>query len=415
MTGDAEGIEVSVSLESGSTFNVTLTKGSESAEKTIEMTITEEDPIKLNAPTGLSFKRGIASWSKVDNASGYTVNLYSIKGDTVTLIKTVEADTNKYDFTADVHDNTSYIFDVTANGDGVFFLDSDTSDDSEVYKKSNNSVVNKVVADMLAMRNRRFNITASAGVGGSISDEGVSRVKFGLTKIYTITADEGYEIAAVIVDGEDIGAVSEYKFSYVRAKHTIHVIFEKVEEEWKNPFEDIFETDTYYDAIKFVYENGLFKGTSETEFEPATTMTRAMFVTVLWRLEGEPVVNYFMQYDDVQADTWYTEAVRWASAESIVNGYGDGTFGVDDEITVEQAAVILARYAAYTDSYKVADVNLKNYADGEFVSYWAKDQMMWALENGIYESVGGKLNPQAAASRALVAEMFYRYVVVFGK
>jgi hypothetical protein len=140
-----------------------------------------------------------------------------------------------------------------------------------------------------------------------------------------------------------------------------------------------------------------------------------MFVTVLWRLEGEPVVNYFMQYDDVQADTWYTEAVRWASAESIVNGYGDGTFGVDDEITVEQAAVILARYAAYTDSYKVADVNLKNYADGEFVSYWAKDQMMWALENGIYESVGGKLNPQSAASRALVAEMFYRYVVVFGK
>ncbi|MBQ5832455.1 MAG: S-layer homology domain-containing protein, partial [Selenomonadales bacterium] len=413
LTGEAEGVEVSVSFEGGQSFKVTLEKGNESAEKVIEMTITEEDPIKLPAPTGLSFRRGIAAWSRVEIASGYVVNLYSIKGDTVTLLMTVEVDTNKYDFTADIKDNVSYFFDVTAKGDGVFFLDSDASEDSDVYKNQRNDIVDQILADMLAMRNRRFNIIAIAGVGGSISDEGVSRVKFGTSKTYTITANEGYEIVSVIVDGRDVGAVSEYKFKDVRAKHTIEVIF--AESAWENPFVDIYETDTYYEAIEFVYENGLFKGTSETEFEPATTMTRAMFVTVLWRLHGEPVVNYLMQFDDVEADTWYTEAVRWASAEFIVNGYGDGKFGVDDEITVEQATVIIARYAAYTDNYKAADVNLKNYTDGEFVSYWAKDQMMWALENGIYESVGGKLDPQAAAPRSLVAEMFYRYVVKFEK
>ncbi len=413
LTGDAEGVSVSVSLESGSTFRVTLTKGDASAEKIIEMTITEEDPIKLPAPTGLSFNRGIAAWSKVENASGYVVNLYSIKGDTVTLLMTVEADTNKYDFTADIKDNVSYFFDVTAKGDGVFFLDSDTSEDSDVYKNQRNDIVDQILADMLAMRNRRFNITAIAGVGGSISDEGVSRVKFGTSKTYTITANEGYEIVSVIVDGRDVGAISEYKFKDVRAKHTIEVIF--AESAWENPFVDIYETDTYYEAIEFVYENGLFKGTSETEFEPATTMTRAMFVTVLWRLHGEPVVNYLMQFDDVEADTWYTEAVRWASAEGIVNGYGDGLFGVDDEITVEQAAVIIARYAKYCDEYVATFVDLEDYTDGGDVSDWAAEQMMWALENGIYESVGGKLDPQAAAPRSLVAEMFHRYVVKFVK
>ncbi len=186
---------------------------------------------------------------------------------------------------------------------------------------------------------------------------------------------------------------------------------------WTNPFADVSANASYYDAIRFVYENGLFKGVSDTKFEPDTTMTRAMFVTVLGRLEGVDT-RYFSEgcsFDDVVEGEWYHAYVEWASSKGIVNGYGDGKFGVDDEITIEQAAVILARYAAYAGKYKVVNTALTKYGDGDLVSHWAKSEMQWAVEKGIYTGTASKLNPGAPASRALVATMLYSYVNAFGK
>lgn len=184
--------------------------------------------------------------------------------------------------------------------------------------------------------------------------------------------------------------------------------------EWENPFVDIQKTDTYYNAIQFVYENGLFKGVSDTEFAPETTMTRAMFVTVLGRLAGVDVM-YFTgsSFDDVVLNEWYAPYVEWASEYGIVNGYGDGRFGVNDRITVEQAAVIMARYAEYIGLSTSSDMTLIHYQDSEKVSSWAVEQMKWAVENKIYSGDNYYLSPQSPAKRSLVAEIIFSFVSKF--
>ncbi len=188
---------------------------------------------------------------------------------------------------------------------------------------------------------------------------------------------------------------------------------------WNNPFTDVAENASYYNAIRFVYENNLFKGMSATEFKPDYTMNRAMFVTVLGRLENVDTRYFFntCSFDDIDTvnGTWYHPYVEWASAKEIVQGYGNGKFGVEDNITVEQAVVILARYAKHADVYKEATLSITSYADHAKVSDWALSEMKWAVKNGIYTGEDGKLNPQAPASRALVATMMYRYVNAFSK
>jgi len=182
------------------------------------------------------------------------------------------------------------------------------------------------------------------------------------------------------------------------------------------PFTDVPFGAPYYDAVEFAVENGLFNGTSATTFDPDVTMNRAMFVTVLGRLDKADVSKYTTPtFDDVKAGEWYTSYVEWAAANGIVNGMGGGKYGVTGTITVEQACTILYRYAngkiAVGDD--VTDVpSISDFTDSASVSAWAADAVKWAVENGIYEGSGGKLDPTSAASRALVATMFANYVRV---
>ena len=99
------------------------------------------------------------------------------------------------------------------------------------------------------------------------------------------------------------------------------------------PFTDVPAGSWYYEAVSYVYENSLMAGTGEYIFSPDATTSRAMIATILWRLAGNPVVNYAMDYTDVDPGAWYGEAVRWAASQGVVTGYGDGTFGPDDPIT----------------------------------------------------------------------------------
>ena len=187
----------------------------------------------------------------------------------------------------------------------------------------------------------------------------------------------------------------------------------KPENEWKNPFRDVEEGADYYDAVRFVYENGLFKGTSATEFEPDTTMTRAMFVTVLGRLYGIDEKKYKgAAFDDVVEGEWYAPYVKWAAEKKIVEGYGDGMFGVEDEVTIEQAVVILARYASATGVDITSKSGLGKFKDYKQVSAWAVLQMKWAVERGVYSGMGNLLRPQTPARRGLVAQLFHAYVEI---
>ena len=183
------------------------------------------------------------------------------------------------------------------------------------------------------------------------------------------------------------------------------------DDSWQNPFADISGTDPWYAAVRCMHVNNLFRGVSETEFAPQTTMTRAMFVTVLGRLAGvQEKYGSTGGFHDVDPYAWYAPYVTWAQKYGIVTGYGDDRFGVNDEITVEQAAVILARYAAYAGMNTDSDITLIQYDDASQISDWAEKAMLWVVEKGIYVGEGYMLGAKKPSSRALVAMMLYAYV-----
>ena len=171
-------------------------------------------------------------------------------------------------------------------------------------------------------------------------------------------------------------------------------------------FTDVPATHWAAGAVEFVTSQGLLQGTGTSTFAPGQPMTRAMLVTALWREAGSPVVNYAMDFDDVDEDQWYTEAVRWAVSKGIVAGTGKG-FSPDAALTRESLAAILFRYAGGQ-----ADADqLDSYADGAGVSAWAREAMNWAVAQGLITGKsGGRLDPGGTASRAEVSAILMRYV-----
>ena len=158
-------------------------------------------------------------------------------------------------------------------------------------------------------------------------------------------------------------------------------------------------------------------GVGKNEFQPHATTSRAMIVTILWRLAGEPVVNYLMQFDDVANDQWYTEAIRWAASEGIVNGYSAEKFGPNDTITREQLATILYRYEQKQGGgFTGAWMFRMDYVDLADVSDWAYEAMCWMNMNSIVNGLPDKvLDPKGSATRAQSATMLYRYCEVSDK
>ncbi len=181
---------------------------------------------------------------------------------------------------------------------------------------------------------------------------------------------------------------------------------------YKPAFTDVKEDAWYYDNVRYVYTKGLMNGVTDTEFGPAVTLTRAMLVTVLWRLEDEPVVNYLMTFDDVNAEEWYTEAVRWAAAEGIVNGYSETEFAPNAPITREQIATIIYKYADYKgiapeDAWAIR----LEYADLADIADYATDGVMYCKLAGIMEGKEyNKFEPKAAATRAEIAAVLQRFI-----
>ena len=171
-------------------------------------------------------------------------------------------------------------------------------------------------------------------------------------------------------------------------------------------FTDVPATHWAAGAVAFVSSQGLLQGTGASTFAPGQPMTRAMLVTALWREAGSPVVNYAMDFDDVDEDQWYTEAVRWAASEGIVAGTGKG-FSPDAALTRESLAAILFRYAGG----QADGDSLDSYADGAGVSAWAREAMNWAVAQGLITGKsGGRLDPGGTASRAEVSAILMRYV-----
>ncbi len=181
------------------------------------------------------------------------------------------------------------------------------------------------------------------------------------------------------------------------------------------PFIDIVSTSWYADAVLYAYQNGLVNGMTEITFEPSTTVNRAMLATLLFRMAGVEETPADAGYTDIPPGKWYSDAVNWANAAGIVNGYPDGTFQPSGTLTREQLAVILYRYTAnYLCLTTPLDGDLSQFPDADKAHGYAADGLSWAVGIGLIKGRDtGLLDPLGNATRAEIATVLQRYNTMF--
>ena len=244
-----------------------------------------------------------------------------------------------------------------------------------------------------------------------------NRATQGAAVTITATPDRGYQVNAVTVTDRfgDAVQVTEnadgtYTFTMPNGQVTITATFVETEEPVGEPFLDVNEGDWFYDAVAYAYENGLMDGVGGNRFAPNSETTRAQLVTILYRLEGQPAVSGDLPFTDVEAGTWYTNAVGWAAQNGIVNGVGDDTFAPGNDLTREQLVTILYRYAESKGYDVSASADLAGYPDGEAIQAYAREAMAWAVaENIIRGMEDDTLKPAGNASRAQIATILMRF------
>lgn len=251
--------------------------------------------------------------------------------------------------------------------------------------------------------------------GGGTPSTSPSNPKQGDTVTVTPKPDEGYEVDNITVtdkNGKPVEVTKKpdgtYTFTQPTGKVKIEVIYkptQPIDRPWNNPFTDVSEGDWFYEAVRFVQENGLMNGYSDGRFGANDTLSRAQLAQILFNKEGRPAVSGG-GFNDVDSGAWYADAVTWAAENGIVGGYGNGTFGPNDPITREQLAVMLWRYSG---SPAATDKEL-HFNDTDEISGFALEAMRWAVENGILNGYGdGRLGPQGQATRAQVAQMLKNF------
>lgn len=187
---------------------------------------------------------------------------------------------------------------------------------------------------------------------------------------------------------------------------TVDVTF--IPEDW--PFVDVTEDKWYYDAVAYVYQQGIMVGMSETTFEPNTTVNRAQVVQMLYNLEGQPQVSGDSGFSDIRDDQWYAKAVAWASANDVVAGYEDGTFRPTRAVTREEFAQILYNYAKFKGYDLSASADLGKFPDSGQVSSWAETALGWANGNGLINGHDDdRLDPKGSTIRAQAASILMNF------
>ena len=337
---------------------------------------------------------------------------YGAAGDTVTL-------------PADKPTKTGYTF--------AGWKDETAGEDAETFKAGAEYLMGSEDVTLTAQWNKRnsgggapsgggggsavteYAVTVSTADNGSVAVSPKNAEK-GDTVTVTVTPDEGYVLASLTVTDKDGGKVSttkgedgKYTFKMPASAVTVEATFAEEGTVSELPFEDVKVEQWFYEAVKYVYDNEMMNGVSATEFAPDASLTRGTIARVLFNLEGA-ASGAAATFDDVPADAWFADAVNWAAANDIVTGYGDGTFGPDNNITREQMATILYRYA----QFKGYDVSVKGdlsaFTDGADVSEWAKDALSWCVgvklingrDNGTVDALG-------TATRAEIAQIFMNF------
>lgn len=259
-----------------------------------------------------------------------------------------------------------------------------------------------------------YDVKVNAATNGAVAADKKTASK-GTTVTVTASPSKGYVVDAVKVvdkDGKDVavtGKDGKYVFTMPASAVTVTGSFKaETPAPAALPFTDVKSGNWFYDAVKYAYEQGLMTGTSATTFAPNGTMNRAMIVTVLYRLEKSPAVTGASKFTDVPAGQWYSDAVAWAAANKIVNGYDETTFGPMNAVTREQMAAILFRYEQVKGLENVTlEENLNRFPDQNKISAYAIPALQWAVGQKIINgNADGTLDPTGTATRAQVAQIF---------
>ena len=271
-----------------------------------------------------------------------------------------------------------------------------------------------VVKPYIPPANPNYKITVEATQGGTVVVTPTS-AKAGTTVTLTPVPDQGFALDTLAVTdrfGNPVslteGANGTYTFVMPDGQVTVTATFTETAPE-PLPFTDVAEGDWFYDAVRYAYENGLMDGVGGNRFAPNSETTRAQLVTILYRLEGEPAVSGDLPFTDVEAGTWYTDAILWAAQNNIVNGVSDTEFAPGDDLTRQQLVTILYRYAESKGYDVSASADLSGYPDAGQVQTYAQPAMAWAVAEGIVEGMDGNLNPAGNASRAQSATILMRF------
>ena len=183
----------------------------------------------------------------------------------------------------------------------------------------------------------------------------------------------------------------------------------EIEKNTELPFVDVPENTWYRDAVEFVYWEGIMNGVETDTFDPYGTLTRAQFVTILYRMAGTPAISGASAFTDVLEGRYYTDAVIWATENGITKGIGNDLFDPYAAVTRQQMVTFLYRYAQYTGADVSEKADLSGYTDADSVSGYAREAMAWAVGNEIIVGVSQtQLDPRATATRAQAAKVVQR-------
>ncbi len=342
-----------------------------------------------------------------------TLELYT--GDTATLTATVQpsnATNQNVTWSSDKPEvATVENGKVTAKAAGTATITVTTEDGS---KQATCSVT--VTRPYIPPANPNYRITVEATQGGAVTADPTA-AKAGTTVTLTPSPDAGYEVGTVTVTDRfgDAVAVTEnadgtYTFTMPSGQVKVEVTFVESQPE-PLPFTDVKEGDWFHDAVRYVYDNGLMDGVGDGQFAPNATTNRAMVVTILHRLAGEPDVSGDVGFADVESGLWYSNAVLWAAEKGIVNGISETEFAPSGDLTREQLAAILYRYAA-CQGYDVSQrADLSGFGDASSISGYAQEALSWAHAQGLVLGFeDGSLRPQGTASRAQIAAVLMRFL-----
>lgn len=313
------------------------------------------------------------------------------------------------------HDGNVWSFTITAE-DGVTSRTYTVTVSFTEAPKSNDAGVRSItVAGVKAKTsvNNEYTVTVPYGTNITASSFVIitnhARATVGaLTHIknvwyFTVTAEDGVTTASYTVTVTTAALPTPIKPAVDNTKPAS-------DSKPKLPFTDVSTSDWFYSDVMFVYENGLFSGTDSRSFSPNASMTRAMLVTVLYRLEGEPAGTGSSSFSDVYSGSYYEKAVAWAAANGIVTGTGSTSFSPDAKVTREQLAAILYRYAQYKKLDTDAGAKLDSFSDAGNVSGYASEALSWAVSEGLINGASGRLMPKGDATRAQVAAILHRFV-----